>query len=69
MTALPTESSAATATAVPLDDEFDIDLSVLAVEPRPWFDSPDPSQPGSTCHFSCQDTCGGTCTCPTECGS
>jgi hypothetical protein len=49
-------------------DEFDIDLQVLNVETTAWFgDDPKWTDDGSTCRFSCQQTCGGTCTCPGDC--
>lgn len=53
-------------------DEFDIDLRVMGIEtgpkvgnPRDWTGDPPPET--TTCAFSCQETCGGTCTCPGEC--
>jgi hypothetical protein len=65
---VPTIDTGPPAPGEQFDDEFDIDLKVLGVEITGWFDSPDPSEPGSTCHFSCQETCGGTCTCIGGCG-
>jgi hypothetical protein len=46
-------------------DEFDLDMRIepSQTEPREDCDDPDPSQPGSTCDFSCFETCGGTCGC------
>ncbi|GGW82303.1 hypothetical protein [Streptomyces galilaeus] len=46
-------------------DEFDLDMRIepTQTEPREDCDDPDPSQPGSTCDFSCFETCGGTCGC------
>jgi hypothetical protein len=59
------------------DDEFDLDVRIA----EPWFGDapgirasgtcggcPDPSEPGSTCHFSCQESCGGQCTSQADCG-
>lgn len=46
------------------EDEFDLDLKVTQIETIAWFGDPPPwTKDGSTCRFSCQETCGGTCTC------
>ncbi|MEV5885360.1 hypothetical protein AB0L74_21950 [Streptomyces sp. NPDC052020] len=48
-----------------LIDEFDLDIRIEPSQTQPLedCDDPDPSQPGSTCDFSCFETCGGTCEC------
>jgi hypothetical protein len=48
----------------PLDDfDLDIRLEPAQLPPLQACDSPEHSQPGSTCEMSCWPTCGGTCEC------
>lgn len=54
------------------EDEFDLDIQVIPSRSGRylnWLGDPDPSQPGSTCHFSCQETCGGNCTFQADCSA
>jgi hypothetical protein len=49
-------------------DEFDIDIMSLSGTTVGWFgDPPKPTDPGSTCQFSCPHTCGGQCTYQSDC--
>jgi hypothetical protein len=55
------------------DDGFDLDVRIVpALDHAPpkikasgtCGGCPDWTEEGSSCKFSCQDSCGGTCTCP-----
>lgn len=55
------------------DEDFDLDVRIAPGHDQskvPMKASgtcggcPDWTEEGSTCKFSCQDSCGGTCTCP-----
>ena len=58
------------------DDGFDLDLRIIPARDPDAPDvmasgtcggCPDWTEEGSTCKFSCQESCGGTCSCP-PCG-
>jgi len=59
-----------------VDEDFDLDVRIapgydqnpVTINASGDCDPPPPwTEEGSTCRPSCPETCGGTCTCPTDC--